>query len=51
MDKIELTKEEVTTVINILSEIPFKMSANLIQFFNHKLQEPKKVEEIPGKGE
>ncbi len=45
MDKIELTTQEVQAVINTLSEMKFKEVAGLIQFFNQKLQPPKKAAE------
>lgn len=41
MEKIELTKEEVQSVLNTLGEIPFKFSVGLINFFQTKLQQPK----------
>ena len=44
MDKIELTKDEVTAILNTLSEMKFKEVAGIIQFFNQKLQ-PKKAAE------
>ena len=51
MSKIELTEEEVQKILNTLAEMKFKDVAGLIQFFNQKLNQPRKVDEAPGKGE
>ena len=38
MDEIKFTKKEVEEMLKVLGDIPFKMSFQLIQFLDSKLQ-------------
>lgn len=46
MEKIEFTRKEVEEMLKALGEIPFKMSFQLIQFLDSKLQpqQPEKAQ-------
>jgi len=40
--KIELTEEEINSILSALSEIPFKYSNGLIQYLANNLNDAKK---------